>query len=248
MEQEKKKKLFWLHIKKSAGISTRNMLSPLYVEVDREKRPACFVQSDRDEYNDILNNFRVVLGEYQFRRCLFAKKFLYPKNFDQYLRVAFSRQPSERCISQFFYLWHKPGARRNFRLRLSMTKMLRFRDSLSYDFDLFLDAVQQCRASPTNYFPYGLSFQTHTAAMWPDITDENQKCLLDMIFRLEDLEQGINQVRTLLGHQPLSGTEFVHTNKSKKIDFLPSKAQQKKIEFLFEKDFDIYEGMCENVG
>ena len=47
---------FWLHIKKSAGISTRKLLQPYYKEVDRVKRPKNFIQSSPAEYNDILNN------------------------------------------------------------------------------------------------------------------------------------------------------------------------------------------------
>ena len=70
------RKLFWLHVKKSAGMSTRALLSPDYVEVERVKKPKNFIQAKPEEYNDILNNFRVVLGEYQFKRCLLAKKYL----------------------------------------------------------------------------------------------------------------------------------------------------------------------------
>ena len=244
-----KDRLFWLHVKKSAGISTRKMLAPIYLQVDRSNKPGCFIQSEKEEYNDILNNYRVVLGEYQLRRCLFAQKFLYPKDFNRYLRVAFSRNPVDRCVSQFFYLWHKPGRSADIHLRLSMAKRLRFRGRLDYDFDQFLSAIEKCRASPSNAAPYGLHFSTHTAAMWDDIVDDQQCSLLDLVFRLEDIEAGVSQTRLALGHDPLPKSQREHMNKNKnRVEFTPSPIQKKRIEMLFGKDFDIYEGMCETVG
>ena len=88
-----KKQLFWLHVKKSAGITTRALLRPHYVEVDRTKKPKNFIQAAPEEYNDILNNYRVVLGKYQFKRCLFAKKFLYPEKWDEILLILEGFEP-----------------------------------------------------------------------------------------------------------------------------------------------------------
>lgn len=68
------KNLFWLHIKKSGGSAIRNALQPYYTLVDRIEKPANFIQSQPSQYNDILNNYRVVLGEYTHKRTLFAKK------------------------------------------------------------------------------------------------------------------------------------------------------------------------------
>lgn len=87
------KQFFWLHVRKSAGFTTRALLQPYYVEVDRAKKPKTFIQATPDEYNDILNNYRIVLGDYQFRRCLFAKKYLYPDQWDDIFSFAFSREP-----------------------------------------------------------------------------------------------------------------------------------------------------------
>ena len=92
---------FWLHIKKAGGTSIRSMLQPHYREVDRTQRPPCFIQSSPVEYNDILNNYRVVLGDYQFRRALFAKTYLYPDHWDRILSFAFVREPTSRAVSMF---------------------------------------------------------------------------------------------------------------------------------------------------
>ena len=68
--------------------------------------------------------------------------------------------------------------------------------------------------------------------------------LLDLVFRLEDLGAGVNEVRTRQGHEPLRADQTAHVNKSAKVDFVPSPAQKRRIEALFGKDFDIYEGIA----
>ena len=100
-------KIFWLHIKKSAGQATRKALEPYYVQTERKNNPKSFIQAPKEEWNDILNNFRTPLGPYQFRRSLFAQRYLYENEFEAMLKFAFVREPIDRCISQFFYLWRK---------------------------------------------------------------------------------------------------------------------------------------------
>ena len=100
------KKLFWLYIKKSGGQSTRKALKPHYIEVDRSK-PQSFIQAKEYEYNDILNNYRTPLGDYQFKRSLFAKNFLFKEEWDSIFSFAFSREPIDRCLSMFYYLFWK---------------------------------------------------------------------------------------------------------------------------------------------
>ncbi|GAB4170265.1 MAG: hypothetical protein Kow00100_10920 [Geothermobacteraceae bacterium] len=238
------KQFFWLHIKKAGGLSTRKLLSPHYKEVDRVKKPKNFIQSDRDEYNDILNNYRVVLGEYQFKRCLFAKKYLYPNEWDNIYSFAFSREPIDRCISMFFYLfWGGAGF---------MSSIKRFIDvfyshkravlSTSSAFDLFLDLVCEARESESNYSPLGLHFSTHTADVWDDITDFDGNILLSRIYRLDSLVEGINHVFEMCDIQNRIDKCDVYINKNKsRTIFIPSRSQVKKIEDLFSKDFDIYE-------
>lgn len=237
--------IFWLHIKKSAGQSTRKMLHPLYREVDRGRKPACFIQSDPADYNDILNNYRVPLGNYQFRRSLFAKKYLYQERFDELLKFAFCRNPVDRCISQFFYLWHRGGAPQSLALPLLMLRDFRFTRPVAYDFDRFLVAIEEARESDSYNKPYGLHFRTHVAAMWDDITDEDGKMLLDHVFRLEDLHRGVNLIRERSGLKALDAGATVHRNRTNRSEFRPIKRQIARIEQLFGKDFDIYEGQCD---
>lgn len=217
---------FWLHIKKSAGISTRKLLQPYYNDTDRIKKPKCFILSKPEEYNDVLNNYRVVLGDYQFKRALFAKKYLYPNNWDNIFSFAFSREPIDRCISMFFYLYYDPIAP----------------SSVSYEFDRFLDLVEITHfQSDTTYGPKGLHFSTHTAPMYGDITDHNGNILLTKVYRLENLIEGINEAYSKCGiNQRISDTLFKNKN-FKRQYFLPNNSQIKKIELIYGQDFELYE-------
>ncbi|MEL6688973.1 MAG: sulfotransferase family 2 domain-containing protein [Pseudomonadota bacterium] len=221
-------RLFWLHVKKSAGQSTHNVLAPLYREVDRSAQLANFIQSPVEDYNDLLNTYLMPLGPYQMRRTLFAKKFLYPNDFERYFKFAFVREPVDRCLSQFFYLLDKePGLRPRLR-------------GVSYRFDLFLDTVAAARASPSFRRPHSLHFQTHTAAMWDDVVDDDGHVLLDAIYRLEDFGPAIASVRERFGLSTDAPQRARRNTTDRKV-FEPTKAQMAKIEALFPKDFDLYE-------
>ena len=237
-----KKEFFWLHIKKSAGISTRRLLAPHYVEVDRTNMPRNFIQSKNEEYNDILNNYRVVLGEFQFKRALFAKTFLYPERWEKIISFAFVREPVDRCISMFYYLYWKEN---NYKAKwsdsilgigYSKKKLKRL-----YAFDKFLDNIELARQSSV-FKPLGLHFSTHTAPMWDDITDNSGNILLSKIFRLENLVEGINNIYETCNINDRIDDKTLYLNKnSNKADMILSKSQINKIELLFPNDFELYE-------
>lgn len=237
--------LFWLHIKKSGGSTTRKLLKPYYLVVDKKNKPKNFIQASPQEYNDILNNYKMLLGEYQFRRSLFAKKYLYPDCWANYFSFAFSREPIDRCISTFFYLfWRNYGI--DIRLKRSIKDYLKTGKfnyySNSYAFDVFLERVQEARTSECIFHPLGNHFTTHTAPMWEDITDLDGNILLTKIFRLENLVEGINQVFAECGFEKRIENKPGKVNKSiNRQDFTPTKSQIKKIEEIYQKDFDIYE-------
>lgn len=73
---DKIKPFLWLHIKKCGGTSMREALIPYYKETNR-KEALPFIALPKDEWNDALNNYRIPLGKYDFKRMLFAKRFLY---------------------------------------------------------------------------------------------------------------------------------------------------------------------------
>ncbi|MGW8369209.1 MAG: sulfotransferase family 2 domain-containing protein [Gammaproteobacteria bacterium] len=238
------KQLFWLHIKKSAGVTTRALLRPHYVEVDRSKKPMTFIQATPEQYNDILNNYRVVLGDYQFRRALFAKTFLYAGEWEDIYSFAFSREPVDRCLSMFYYLFNRDSgflyrAREACRNLLSRRRLVL---STSHAFDWFLDCAEQARASDSIYHPLGLHFTTHTAPMWEDITDLQGNVLLRGVFRLEALTEGINRAFEACGihARAPSATEPLNRNRARGA-YTPSRGQIRKIQTIYSKDFDLYE-------
>ena len=236
--------LFWLHIKKSAGITTRSLLQPYYVKVDKTKRPKTFIQASPEEYNDILNNYRVVLGEYQFKRCLFAKKYLYPNNWDNIYSFAFSRNPIDRCISMFFYLfWRDVAFTGKFVNLPEITeKKKKLLLNTEYAFDTFLDYAHQAQHSDSIYQPLGNHFTTHTAPMWDDITDIDGNILLKQIFRLEALTTGINTAFSQCGIDRKLDEQNIYENVNRgREKYIPTNDQIRKIENIYLRDFEIYE-------
>lgn len=237
--------LFWLHIKKSAGISTRCLLQPYYTEVDRVKKPKTFIQATPEEYNDILNNYRVVLGEYQFKRCLFAKKFLYPETWNNLSSFAFSREPTDRCISMFYYLfWKNHNHLKNVMrsIQKSVKNKTWFQYNAAYAFDVFLDYVHEARLSDSIYHPLGNEFTTHTAPMWDDITDYEGNVLLKQVYRLDSLIEGINLTFEQCGiAKRLDGNDKPLNKNIRRKEYIPSKRQKKIIEDIYYKDFEVYE-------
>ena len=162
-------KFFYLHIKKAAGTSIKNALQPEYV-----KSPAdlcTFIGSPREEYNDILNTWRVPLGEYDYKRALFSKKFLYDKNeFEEMVKFTVIRNPYSRAVSCWKYLYGAAKRPQNLPKRLS--------------FSLFLKSLENNWRTKKNRH-----VATHTAPFWDDITDFNGKILIDQIIKIEELEK-----------------------------------------------------------
>ncbi|ACM39326.1 hypothetical protein Avi_9606 (plasmid) [Allorhizobium ampelinum S4] len=222
-------------------MSTRQLLRNHYVQVDRSKKPYCFLLAKEPEYNDILNNYRIPLGEYQFKRTLFAREWLYKDVWHEMVSFAFCREPLSRCISAFFYLWEAEAQRRAW-LPSFNGALNAHGYGLDYSFDQFLDAVVACRDSGSNFSPMGLHFSTHTATMWDDVTDSGGSILLSNIFRLEDLIHGINHVFSVCGvpdkAKPL--LRDINTNETKR-PFTPSRHHIAKVEDLYGKDFELYE-------
>ena len=220
------------------------LLHPYYVEVDRINMPKNFIQALPEEYNDILNNYRVVLGEYQFKRSMFAKTFLYKEDWDSLYSFAFSREPVDRCVSMFYYLfWRNSGLKNN--ILHSVKTYINNRKiyfNTSYAFDAFLEYVHEARTSQSIYRPLGNHFTTHTAPMWDDITDFEGNVLLKKVFRLENLVEGINSAFKECGiNKEVEGVRKKLNKNLARKNFSPSKTQISKIRELYPNDFGIYE-------
>lgn len=121
----------------------------------------------------------MLLGEYQFRRSLFAKKYLYPNDWNKIFSFAFSREPVERCVSMFHYLYWKGKGIDKLKsaiVQSIFSKKLNF--NAAYAFDVFLDRIGETHTSDFTYSPHSHHFSTHTAPMWEDVTDLNGNIIL----------------------------------------------------------------------
>jgi len=236
----KYKGMFWLHIKKSGGTTIRKLLDGQYREVRRVNFPINFIQADPSEYNDVLNNYRVVLGEYQFRRAEFARKYLYPDTWDELLKFAYTRDPEDRCLSMFFYLFSNRGKyASNLLWSLKLKKNL-----LSFDrlFHCFLDLVEMGHQRHGIEVPLGPRFTTHTTDMWSDVTDSGGQVLLDYIFRLEDLSQSIKLITDLLCVDPIDINRIPKLNVTSRPSVRLSECHKIRIRSIYAKDYELYEG------
>lgn len=235
---------FWLHIKKSAGTSIRKLLSPHYIEVDRTKRPYTFIKAHPKEYNDILNNFRILLGDHQYKRALFAKEYLY-HDWESIHSFAFVRNPLDRFISMFFYLYTPYYSFKTKDIPAYFIKTRRLKKILSskdFAFDTFIDIVEIALKSDNFFKPFDLHFQTHIAPMWGDVSDHHDNLLLKKIYRLEDVNEGIKDVMEAcqLLFDSSSNTKKLNTTPNNGV-IKPTKTQKRRIELLYSKDFELYE-------
>ena len=240
-------RLFWLHIYKSGGTSTRALLGEHYRQADRFTWPECFTSLPRPLWNDVLNNWRVPLGRWHFRRSLYAKTHLYPE-WESLLRVAFVREPVARCVSMFHYLF-LDTSNLSGRFR-SLAKSLYFERraflTSSGAFDLFLDLLEERIERPMTAIdrPRTLHFTCHTSRMWEDVTDLEGHVLINRIYRLENLNAGL--VRTLeeLGLSvPASLNAASKRLRARQAanDYIPRPEQRSRVERLFGPDFGLYE-------
>ncbi len=182
-------RFFWLHLKKCGGMSFRKTFSPPYVETDRTRPPRPFEEVPRAEWNDCVNNYRQELGEYDYRRMLFARDRLYtPAEFGAMYKFAFSRNPYDRILSAWRFLYRK-----------------RWYHPLRYSFARFLRALPGIWETKSDRH-----VATHTARIWPDVSDEAGRLLLDDLFRLEEIDRATPILNERLGTN-VDG--LAHTNR-----------------------------------
>ena len=230
---------FWLHIKKSAGTSLRRLLQPHYRCVDRSVNPCCFVGVSEEYWNDTINNYRIPLGKFQFRRACFASKYLYGKDWGRMNSFAFVREPVSRVLSLFRFL--QPEIR-SYAISLRISKC-----SASDLFNLFLKMLLLQRESSVSSKPFGLRFSTHVNPAWSDIVDNDGNILLANLFRLDDLESGLGKVYSECGLElpQISPSIYNQTSRSGAIGtFLPSESQRARVLEYYQKDLFLYEEKC----
>ena len=189
------KPFFWLHIKKCGGESFRKTFTPPYVQTDRVLNPKPFIAVPKQEWNDVLNTFKIPLGEYDYRRMLFARKFLYDRReFNRMFKFVIVRNPYDRAVSAWKYLLR--GEQFNPKYKLMKDSFEYFLSELPYHWDN----------------KYDRHIATHTAPIWNDITDEHGNLLVDRILKLENIN---NEIKILNDILDTSISDFEHTNQNR---------------------------------
>ena len=189
---------FWLHIKKAGGESFRKSFTPPYVQTDRRTNFKPFVALPREEWNDALNNYRIPLGEYDYKRMLFAKRFLYTESeFAGMFKFVIVRNPYDRAVSCWKYL-----------SRQRMTWCDVRKQLMKRSFERFLRELPELWETK-----WDRHFATHTAPMWGDISDEAGSSLMDHIVKLEDINEQIAFLNRRLNTRI---AQYAHVNRSRK--------------------------------
>ena len=212
---------FWLHIRKAGGTTINSLLGEHYVRTKRAKSLP-FIALPKEEWNDNLNNHRVYLGEYEYKRTLFAKKFLYTSDeFEEMFKFAVVRNPYSRALSCWKYLtkrWviGKPG---HMIARLS--------------FEHFLSMLPEFWENQKDRH-----VSTHTAPVWSDVTDESGKLLLDKVYKLEEINEAMIDICKELNIQSIENIPKLNPSKNSEKDYRFSRSSIRLIEQYYKDDIE----------
>lgn len=220
-------KIFWLHVKKAGGTSMRDAFADFYQIPDhRYTYPKPFVALPKGQWNDTLNNYRIPLGEYDYKRMQFAKKFLYSEEeFEELYKIVIVRNPYDRIVSAWRYLFR--GNKGFYDL-----EYLRMKHSFKY----FLKKLPVYFGHRYKQIYHHGYIGLHCAPVWPDITDESGNLLVDKVIKLENLE---TEIEALNKEFDLSIDSTIQKNKSNRKDNYKkyfNSTTRSMVEELFSED------------
>jgi Sulfotransferase family len=184
-------KVFWLHVKKAGGTSLRDEFAKYFYvgQEDRYTHPLPFVAVPKEQWNDVLNNFRIPLGHYDYKRMQFAKKFLYSEEeFRAMYKFVVVRDPYERIFSAWKYL---------FRCEFPDKEYNKMKRSFTY----FLEQLPKSFEVRFQQIYHHGYIGLHAAPVWADITDEDGTLLVDQVVRLEHFNEDIKTLNDKFGFQ-----------------------------------------------
>ncbi|MFP4520911.1 MAG: sulfotransferase family 2 domain-containing protein [Fibrobacterota bacterium] len=222
----KNNRFFWLHIKKCGGQSFRKAFSEHYTTTDRKKTGNRDIKTlPEKEWNDAVNSYRTKLGEYDFRRTLFVKEMLYtPAEFNSFFKFTIVRNPYARAVSSWKYLCKN---------ELKPLRLIKKMKWLNHDFTFssFLDGLPELWERKTNRHA-----ATHTAQIWPDITDRSGNLLVDSIIKLEEINKGMEFLSNKIGIKPIHFPIKNRTGNYGDYRRFYGKSEKKKVEELYGID------------
>lgn len=205
----------------------RTALGDAYAQTDR-RNPQPFVALPKEQWNDAVNNYRMRLGDYDCRRMLFAKKFLYGRReFNEMFKFVIVRNPYDRAVSTWLYLTGRSTG-------WNILRMISKKRALK----LFLEKLPEVWRRKADRH-----LATHTQPVVPDITDEQGSVLVDHIGKLEEIQTEFDHICKQTG---LPTRRFPVVNSSGRTDgyrayFTP--ASRKLIQTYYGADLELF-GYC----
>lgn len=167
------------------------------------------------------------------------------------MRVGFAREPTDRCLSMFSYLFDPKGGKHlnAYLSYLRGCKAVPLHRRLVWSrpsrFDAFLDTLewqQSLRDGPDPALPIDLHFSTPTNPMSLDVLAPDGTSNLSHLIRLTSFEAGIDLCYNTMGMaRPEPSRGIRHNSGVSDQKYLPLPAQQRRIEALFARDFDLFE-------
>lgn len=202
----------------------RKALGDAYKEMDRFN-PKPFIALPKNKWNDAINNFRIPLGEYDYKRMLFAKKYLYSdKEFDKMFKFVIVRNPYDRAVSSWLY------CTQNHWKWIILNNL-----SKKQAFQVFLEKLPKIWKEKRDRHT-----ATHTSPVIPDITDDSGNMLVDYIGKLENIDKDFKYICQEIG-LPLRDFPVVHFSgrKTKYRNFYNIKSR-KLVEKYYQQDIKIF--------
>ena len=233
------KPFFWLHITKAGGSSVKEALKEIYTSAPRPY-PQPFVAIPTEQWNDNLNNYRLPLREYDLKRALFAKRYLYsPSDWEAMFKFVLVRNPYDRAVSSWLYNRKYSSASNRFKMLLkSPTSLFNHKA----DFQLFLEkAIILNEESMSRGITSGRHFVTHTAPVFPDITCENnRRMLVDYVAKLENIEKDFNTICARIGVPKTQLPTINSARRSTHYSSFYNKKTRKLVEKFYGNDIDAF--------
>ena len=134
--------------------------------------------------------------------CYLQKRFLYTEDeFNCMFKFVIVRNPYDRIVSAWKYEYRN-------HLKSPLNLFLKPKRTITkYSFERYLKLIPEVWKTKSKRH-----FAMHCAPIWSDITDWNGNVLVDRIYKLEDISEDIDELRSKLELQHI---EINHLNRNR---------------------------------
>lgn len=204
------KKFIFIHIPKTAGTSIRETLK----------------MSCDDYLEELDNDLEKRLFRHRRFRVIMNSKYSIDKNFKDYYKFAFVRNPWDRTVSRFHY--YKDCGKKIIKVIPNLTEKMNIYMKCSFDEFVSLHSPQYRSKHP---------FLQHNQMDY--IMDSKQKVGVDFIGRYENLQNDYDTICNTIG---IPKIQLLHNNKSNHKHYSEYYTEETKaiIGQVFKKDIKVF--------